>query len=240
MSSVCLSNVGTGVGFISLLVLSSWVYFILMKRKILKLREKFFQQNGGLILHQQLCQQEGSTETVKIFTVDELQKATKNYDESRIIGRGGFGTVFKGFLADNKIIAIKKSKIEDENQIEQFINEVVVLSQINHRHVVKLLGCCLETQVPLLVNEFVQNDTLFKHIHQDSNASTFPWETRLRIATETAKAIWYMHSAASIPIIHRDVKSTNILLNDDFTAKVSDFGTSRLVPRNQTQLATVV
>ncbi|XP_018830520.2 putative wall-associated receptor kinase-like 16 [Juglans regia] len=232
--------IGTGVGFISLLVLSSWVYFVLKKRKIVKLREKFFQQNGGLILHQRLGQQEGSTETVKIFTVDELQKATKNYDESRIIGRGGFGTVYKGFLADNKIVAIKKSKIEDENQIEQFINEIVVLSQINHRHVVKLLGCCLETQVPLLVYEFVPNGTLFKHIHQESNASTFPWETRLRIAAETAEAIWYLHSAASIPIIHRDVKSTNILLDDDFTAKVSDFGTSRLVPRNQTQLATVV
>ncbi|XP_040997141.1 wall-associated receptor kinase 5-like [Juglans microcarpa x Juglans regia] len=232
--------IGAGVGFISLLVLSSWVYFILKKRKILKLREKFLQQNGGMILEQQLSRQEGSTETVKIFTVDELQKATKNYDESRIIGRGGFGTVYKGFLADDKIVAIKKSKIEDENQIEQFINEVVVLSQINHRHVVKLLGCCLETQVPLLVYEFVPNGTLFKHIHQESNASTFPWETRLRIAAETAEAIWYLHSVASIPIIHRDVKSTNILLDDDFTAKVSDFGTSRLVPRDQTQLATVV
>ncbi|KAG6674119.1 hypothetical protein I3842_15G025800 [Carya illinoinensis] len=232
--------IGAGVGFISLLVFSSWMYFVLKKRKIVKLREKFFQQNGGLILQQRLGQQEGSTETVKIFTVDELKKATKNYDESRIIGRGGFGTVYKGFLADNKIVAIKKSRIEDENQIEQFINEVVVLSQINHRHVVKLLGCCLETQVPLLVYEFVPNGTLFKYIHQESNASTFPWETRLRIAAETAEALWYLHSAASIPIIHRDVKSTNILLDDDFTAKVSDFGTSRLVPRDQAQLATVV
>ncbi|XP_035546989.1 putative wall-associated receptor kinase-like 16 [Juglans regia] len=231
---------GAGVSFICMLVFTSWMYFVYKKRKIMKLREKFFQQNGGLILEQRLGKQEGSTETLKIFTVEQLQKATKNYDESRIIGRGGFGTVYKGFLPDNKIVAIKKSKIEDENQIEQFINEVVVLSQINHRHIVKLLGCCLETQVPLLVYEFVPNGTLFKHIHQESNASTFPWETRLRIAAETAEALWYLHSAASIPIIHRDVKSTNILLDDDFNAKVSDFGTSRLVPRDQTQLATVV
>ncbi|XP_040997494.1 putative wall-associated receptor kinase-like 16 [Juglans microcarpa x Juglans regia] len=232
--------IGAGVGFICMLVFTSWMYFVYKKRKIMKLREKFFQQNGGLILEQRLGRQEGSTETLKIFTVEQLQKATKNYDESRIIGRGGFGTVYKGFLPDNKIVAIKKSKIEDENQIEQFINEVVVLSQTNHRHVVKLLGCCLETQVPLLVYEFVSNGTLFKHIHQESNASTFPWETRLRIAAETAEALWYLHSAASIPIIHRDVKSTNILLDDDFNAKVSDFGTSRLIPRDQTQLATVV
>ncbi|KAG2665798.1 hypothetical protein I3760_15G025100 [Carya illinoinensis] len=232
--------IGAGGGFICMLVFTSWLYFGYNKRKIMKLRQKFFQQNGGLILEQRLGRQKGSTETLKIFTVEQLQKATKNYDESRIIGRGGFGTVYKGFLPDNKIVAIKKSKIEDENQIEQFINEVVVLSQINHKHVVKLLGCCLETQVPLLVYEFVPKGTLFKYIHQESNASTFTWETRLRIAAETAEALWYLHSAASIPIIHRDVKSTNILLNDDFTAKVSDFGTSRLVPRDQTQLATVV
>ncbi|XP_035546550.1 wall-associated receptor kinase 2-like [Juglans regia] len=232
--------IGSGVGFICMFLFTSWMYFVYKKRKIMKLREKFFQQNGGLILEQRLGRQEGSTETLKIFTVEQLQKATKNYDESLIIGRGGFGTVYKGILADNKIVAIKKSKIEDENQIEQFINEVVVLSQINHRHVVKLLGCCLETQVPLLVYEFVSNGTLFKYIHQEINASTFPWETRLRIAAETAEALWYLHSTTSIPIIHRDVKSTNILLDDDFTAKVSDFGTSRLVPRDQKQLATVV
>ncbi|KAG7943151.1 hypothetical protein I3843_15G024900 [Carya illinoinensis] len=185
------------------------------------------------LLQQRLDQQEGSTETVKFFTVNELQKATKNYDKSRIIGQGGFGTVYKGFLADNNIVAIKKCSIEHKNHIEEFINEVVVLSQINHRHVVKFLGCCLEKQVTLLVYEFVPNGTLFKYIHQESNASTFTWETRLRIAAETAKALWYLHSKASIPIIHRDVKSTNILLDDDFTVKVSDFGISRLVPRDR-------
>jgi serine/threonine protein kinase len=234
------SSAVIGVSFVAMLVGSSWVYFILKKRKLIKLKESFFRQNGGLILEQQLNKQQGSRETAKIFTVEELKKATNNYEESRIIGRGGFGTVYKGFLPDKRIVAIKKSKTVDQNQIDQFVNEVVLLSQINHKNVVKLLGCCLETQVPLLVYEFVPKGTLFNYIHHESSASTIRWETRLRIATETADALSYLHSAASTPIIHRDVKSSNILLDDDFTAKVSDFGTSRLVPRDQKELATVV
>ena len=218
------------------------MYFVIKKRRLVKLKEKYFRKNGGLILRQQLSSEEGSSETFKIFTAKELKKATSYYDESKIIGKGGYGTVYKGFLSDNRIVAIKKSKTVDENQIEQFINEVVVLSQINHRNVVKLLGCCLETRVPLLVYEYVHNGALFNHIHKESIASTISlsWETRLRIAVEMADALSYLHSAASIPIIHRDVKSTNILLDVDFTVKVSDFGTSRLVPQDQKQLVTAV
>ncbi|XP_059590263.1 putative wall-associated receptor kinase-like 16 [Vitis vinifera] len=231
---------GVSIGLISLLMGSSWLYWGLKKRKFIKLKKKFFEQNGGLMLRQQLSSQEGSNETVKIFSAEELEKATDKYAENKIIGQGGYGTVYKGTLTNGRIVAIKKSKMVDKSQIEQFINEVLVLSQINHRNVVKLLGCCLETEVPLLVYEFITNGTLFDYIHKGKKISTSSWEVRLRIATETAEVLSYLHSAASTPIIHRDVKSTNILLDDNYTAKVSDFGASRLVPLDQTQLSTMV
>ena len=132
-----------GISIISLLVLllgCSWIYWGLKKRKFIKLKEKFFQQNGGLLLKQQLSNHQKSIETTKIFTTEELKKAANNYDESRVLGQGGYGTVYRGVLSDNTVVAIKKSKIGDQSQIEQFINEMIVLTQINHRNVVKLFG----------------------------------------------------------------------------------------------------
>ncbi|KAH9607353.1 hypothetical protein KSS87_010610, partial [Heliosperma pusillum] len=178
--------------------------------------------------------------TPVIITAEDLEDATQNYDDMNIIGRGGFGVVYRGLLPNNQHVAIKRSLKVDPNQVEQFINEVLVLSQINNRNVVKLIGCCLETEVPLLVYEFINNGTLYDHLSDDSKAHHLTWQMRLRIASEIAEVLAYLHTTISTPIIHRDMKTMNILLDEYYTAKVADFGASRLCPVDQDQLATMV
>ncbi|CAN8292098.1 unnamed protein product [Cochlearia groenlandica] len=231
---------GTTIGFLVILLVVSCIQQRMKHRKDIELRQQFFQQNGGGMLMQRLSGAGASNVDVKLFTEECMNEATDGYDESRILGQGGQGTVYKGILPDNSIVAIKKARLGDNSQVEQFINEVLVLSQINHRNVVKLLGCCLETEVPLLVYEFITSGTLFDHLHGSMFGSSLTWEHRLRIAIEIAGTLAYLHSSASIPIIHRDVKTANILLDENLTAKVADFGASRLIPMDKEELATMV
>ncbi|KAG4128368.1 hypothetical protein ERO13_D09G016600v2 [Gossypium hirsutum] len=237
----CSTSVGT-----LLLLLATWSMYKALKRKPKTLlKQKFFKRNGGLLLQQHLSSNEGNVEKIKLFTSKEMEKATDSYNENRILGQGGQGTVYKGMLIDGSIVAIKRSKMVegkkfDEKKVEQFSNEVIILSQINHRNVVKLLGCCLEAEVPLLVYEFIPNGTLYDLIHNQNEELPLTWEMRLRIAIEIANALFYLHSAASARISHRDIKSSNILLDDKYRAKVSDFGTSRSVALEQTHLTTRV
>ncbi|WJZ96968.1 hypothetical protein VitviT2T_015607 [Vitis vinifera] len=235
-------SLGAGISVVSLILIATGLrlYRGLKEREKKKIKQKFFKKNGGLLLQQQISSSKESVEKTKLYSVEELERATDGFNSSRVIGKGGLGTVYKGMLSDGSIVAIKKSNTVDEKQLDQFVNEVFILSQINHRHIVRLLGCCLETEVPLLVYEYVSNGTLFHHLHDEGHASTLSWKDRLRIGSEIAGALAYLHSYASIAICHRDIKSRNILLDENLRAVVSDFGLSRSIPLDKTHLTALV
>ncbi|GLJ24427.1 hypothetical protein SUGI_0466430 [Cryptomeria japonica] len=216
----CKSTISNRIVFTA--IIASLLVWLLKKRHLKLVEAKYYK-----MLQQHIASTVGR-ESLRIFSAKELAKACNNYSKEMVLGSGGFGTVFKGILSDGTLVAIKKSKqalnLEDDHE---FLNEITILSQINHRNIVKLLGCCIQTKFPLLVSEFVPNGTLFQHLH--SKEGSLPWASRLQIAIETGEALAYLHSAASQPIFHRDVKSSNILLNDRFSPKVVDFGISRLI-----------
>ncbi|RDX62971.1 Wall-associated receptor kinase-like 9, partial [Mucuna pruriens] len=231
-------GVSSSFGSIILLLVLWRLYKLVRKNIVKKRKEEFFKRNGGLLLEQRLSSGEVKVDQFKLFNLKDLEKATDHFNMNRVLGKGGQGTVYKGMLIDGKIVAVKKFKVE--GKVEEFINEFVILSQINHRNVVKLLGSCLETEIPLLVYEFIPNGNLFEYLHKQNEDLPITWDMRLRIAIEVAGALFYLHSSAAQPIYHRDIKSTNILLDEKYKAKVADFGASRMVSIEATHLTTVV
>ncbi|XP_075649710.1 wall-associated receptor kinase-like 22 [Castanea sativa] len=231
----------SSIGALFPLFITWSLYKVIKKRNKIKRKQKFFKRNGGLLSQQQLSSNENNVQKTKLFNSKELENAIDRFNENRILGKGGQGTVYKGMLIDGRIVAVKKCNTVDEGNLEQFVNEIIILSQINHRNVVKLLGYCLETEVPLLFYEYIPNGTLFQYLcRKNEQFPLLTWDMRLRIATEVAGDLSYLHSAASLFIYHRDIKSSNILLDDKYRTKVVDFGTSRSVAIDQTHLTTLV
>ncbi|XP_031111861.1 LEAF RUST 10 DISEASE-RESISTANCE LOCUS RECEPTOR-LIKE PROTEIN KINASE-like 1.1 [Ipomoea triloba] len=175
---------------------------------------------------------------VDVFSYSELQKVTNNFDSSKELGNGGFGTVYHGKLRDGREVAVKRLYEQNCKRAEQFINEIEILTRLRHRNLVTLYGCSSRNSRPLLlVYEYIPNGTLADHLHgKRAKDRSLPWPIRMNIAIETANALAYLHAS---DIIHRDVKTANILLDHNFAVKVADFGLSRLFPIDVTHVSTM-
>ncbi|XP_002963451.2 probable LRR receptor-like protein kinase At1g51890 [Selaginella moellendorffii] len=161
------------------------------------------------------------------FQLLEIKVATESF--SRKLGEGGFGPVYHGILPDSHEIAVKVQSYDSKQGANEFFNEVQLLSRAHHRHVVSLVGYCHEANSRMLVYEYLSGGTLERNLHDISSKTLFSWKTRLKIALDAAKGIEYLHCGCNPPIIHRDLKSGNILLTSAMQAKVADFGLSKLV-----------
>ncbi|CAH9119615.1 unnamed protein product [Cuscuta europaea] len=173
------------------------------------------------------------------FTYDELEEATNGFAAQNLLGEGGFGAVYKGWLADGSVVAVKQLKIGGGQGDREFRAEVETISRIHHRHLVTLVGYCISENKRLLVYDYVPNDTLHFHLH-GKDRPVMDWPTRVKIAMGAARGIAYLHEDCHPRIIHRDIKSSNILLDENFDARVSDFGLAKLALDANTHVTTRV
>ncbi|GKU86177.1 hypothetical protein SLEP1_g735 [Rubroshorea leprosula] len=179
--------------------------------------------------------------SVKTFALAELEKATEGFSSERILGEGGFGRVYRGMLEDGSEVAVKLLTRDNQNGDREFIAEVEMLSRLHHRNLVKLFGICIEGRKRCLVYELVPNGSVESHLHGvDKKKGPLDWDTRLKIALGAARALAYLHEDSNPRVIHRDFKASNVLLEDDFTPKVSDFGLAREATEGSQHVSTRV
>ncbi|PON99006.1 Serine/threonine protein kinase [Trema orientale] len=218
----------TSAGFALLLTIAAVIFFS-RKRVLRKRREK--KQLGALL--------DTVNKSKLNFSYEVLEKATNFFHDSNKLGQGGSGSVYKGVLPDGRAVAIKRLFFNTRQWVDHFFNEVNLISGIRHKNLVELLGCSIAGPESLLVYEFVPNQSLHDNLFgAQKNVRQLSWESRYKVILGTAEGLAYLHEESNLRIIHRDIKLSNILLDEHLTAKIADFGLARLFPEDKTHIST--
>ncbi|CBI25826.3 unnamed protein product, partial [Vitis vinifera] len=180
----------------------------------------------------------GENSELQFFDLSIVIAATNNFSFTNKLGRGGFGIVYKGLLSNGQEIAVKRLSRNSGQGVEEFKNEVTLIAKLQHKNLVKLLGCCIEEEEKMLIYEYLPNKSLDYFIFDETKRSMLTWRKRFEIIIGIARGILYLHQDSRLRIIHRDLKASNILLDIDMIPKISDFGMARLFGKNQVEGST--
>ncbi|PKA53218.1 putative LRR receptor-like serine/threonine-protein kinase [Apostasia shenzhenica] len=196
---------------------------------------------GSRKMEQDSLAELSSEKNVRLFTYKVLKSATESFHQSHKIGRGGFGTVYKGILRDGTPIAAKVLSAESRQGLNEFLTEIDVITNVKHPNLVQLFGCCVEGKNRILVYEYAENNSLdHALLGFNSERAKMDWGIRSQICIGIAKGLAYLHEGVEPPIVHRDIKASNILLDKTFFPKIGDFGLAKLFPDNITHISTRV
>ncbi|XP_010916408.1 cysteine-rich receptor-like protein kinase 44 [Elaeis guineensis] len=195
--------------------------------------------DGGRGGGEEKQQQQSSSSSWNLFIdLKTLEAATDNFSDANLLGRGGFGPVYKGVMGNGQEIAVKKLSLESRQGMREFTNEVRLLLKVQHRNLVSLLGCCASAGQKMLVYPYFPNRSLDHFLFDKGKHTSLDWSKRFEIIVGVAKGLLYLHEESPVKIIHRDIKASNILLDDQLNPKISDFGMARLFQEDATHVNT--
>ncbi|CAN6694477.1 unnamed protein product [Malus baccata var. baccata] len=220
--------VGSGAVVMGMLILGLVFYIQKKKSKVRGNMKNIREKNFGF---------EGGSEDMELITFDlaTVSRATDNFSDNTKLGQGGFGPVYKGILKEGQDIAVKRLSKYSGQGTKEFMNEVVLIAKLQHRNLVKLLGCCIEGDEKMLIYEYMPNKSLDYFIFDDIRSKFLNWDQRINIIRGIARGLLYLHQDSRLRIIHRDLKTSNVLLDKDMNPKISDFGTAREFGGDQTE-----
>uniref|UniRef100_A0A0D9WDP6 non-specific serine/threonine protein kinase n=1 Tax=Leersia perrieri TaxID=77586 RepID=A0A0D9WDP6_9ORYZ len=216
-----IAGISIGALILGLAALFGIFMFVKKRRKIAQQKEELYNLVGQ----------------PDVFSNTELKLATDNFSSHNIIGEGGYGPVYKGKLPDGRVVAVKLLSETSHQGKTEFVTEVATISAVQHRNLVKLHGCCIDSKTPLLVYEYLENGSLDRAIFGKSSLN-LDWAMRFEIILGIARGLTYLHEESSVRIVHRDIKASNVLLDSNFTPKISDFGLAKLYDEKKTHVST--